>query len=97
MSTKEYKPDAAEADRLLNDPVFKWALEQIRQGILANLESTPVRDREGREYLCLMLKVAKGLRDQITHVVRQGKLKDLSAKKTDRNFLGDLINVNRND
>jgi len=90
MGTESYKPDTAEADRLLQDPIYIWAMEQIRMGILAKLEATPVRDREGREYLCLMLKLRNGLQEQIEHVVREGKLKDFDASKKGRTFLGDL-------
>ena len=84
------KPDVGEADRFLNDPVYSWMFEAIRQEILTELETIPVKDREGREYLCLMLKVAKRLRSLIESLVREGKLKGFNVEKSGRKVLGDL-------
>ena len=84
------KPDVGEAERFLNDPVFSWVFEVIRQEILTELETIPVKDREGREYLCLMLKVAKRLRGLTEALVREGKVKGFNVEKSGRKFLRDI-------
>ena len=39
------------AKRIYNDPLFKEAINLVRQEILRTWEETPARDTEGREWL----------------------------------------------
>lgn len=63
----------AQAERIVNDPLFAGAFEDIRQAILRKIETSPTRDREGREYLFLMLKALNDVRGNLEGKVRDAK------------------------
>jgi hypothetical protein len=62
------------AERLLKDSLYVEAWDKVRSAILDKIEHSPVRDKEGREYLYLMLKALSDARGAVEHVMRDGKV-----------------------
>lgn len=62
------------ARRILDDPLFQEAVEVIRQDILAQWQSSPARDTQGRETLWLSTKLLDKLVMQLKGVMESGVL-----------------------
>jgi len=62
------------ARRILEDPLFREAVEVIRQDILAQWQASPARDTQGRETLWLSTKLLDKLVMQLTGVMESGVL-----------------------
>lgn len=56
---------AEEAKRLLDSPVLRGALDDIRAGLVANLEVLPYNDLEMQHEIALTLKNLKKLRERL--------------------------------
>lgn len=61
------------AEKIVNDPLFVGAFEELRQSILKKIETSPTRDQEGREYCFLLLKALNDVRANLEGKVRDGK------------------------
>jgi hypothetical protein len=64
----------AHAEQLLRDEVLSSAFESLRQSILGQLEDWPIEDAAGAEKLRMSLKLLKGVRSNLEHAVRDGKV-----------------------
>lgn len=62
------------ADKLLADETLKSAFEQLRQSILTQIEHWPIDDVSGAEKLRMSLKLLRGVRANLEHAVRDGKV-----------------------
>jgi hypothetical protein len=62
------------ADKLLRHDLLIEAREQLRLALLNQIEQSPVRDSEGREYLYLMLKASNDLWGYLEQMVRDGRV-----------------------
>ena len=74
MTPEEALTRSREAERLLNDPTLKSAMDIIEHDVLEAWLACPVRDKEGREELWRMAVTARKLRDIIKGTVESGKL-----------------------
>jgi hypothetical protein len=64
----------AQAERILNDPLYADAWTKVRQALLDKFEASPVRDTEGREHLFKMLKALNDAKSCLEQVMRDGKV-----------------------
>lgn len=64
----------AHAEKLLADVLLTEAFEQVRQSILTHIESWPLEDTAGAEKLRMSLKLLRGVRANLEHAVRDGKV-----------------------
>lgn len=64
----------AQAERILNDPLYADAWTKVRQALLDKFEASPVRDTEGREHLFKMLKALNDAKGCLEQVMRDGKV-----------------------
>lgn len=62
------------AEKLLKDPLLTECYELVKQALIAKWESSPVRDKDGREYLYLMIKATNDARGYLDQAVRDGKI-----------------------
>ena len=60
--------------RILNDPIFKDAMDILEREIIEQWDAVPVRDIEGRELLWRFYKTAKKFRGILQGVVENGKV-----------------------
>ena len=62
------------ADKLLKDPLLIEAFDLVKQALTNKWEHSPARDKEGREYLYLMIKATNDARGYLEQAVRDGKV-----------------------
>lgn len=62
------------ADALLKDETLSLAFERLRQSILDALENMPIEDSAGADKLRISLKLLRGVRANLEHAVRDGKV-----------------------
>ena len=62
------------AEKILKDQVFIDAWEKVRQAYLTQIENSPSRDTEGREYLFKKLQALRDARAVLEQVMQNGKL-----------------------
>lgn len=65
---------AVHAEKLLKDETLSLAFEQLRQSIISQLEVWPLEDVAGAERLRISLKLLRGVRANLEHAVRDGKI-----------------------
>jgi hypothetical protein len=73
-----------QAELLLDNPIYKEAIESVREVIIQTWEKCPVRDTEAQHELKLMLKLLKDLEANINHVATTGKLAKLQIEQERR-------------
>lgn len=62
------------AQSLLENEIYREAIDAVRNGIIGQWESCPIRDHEGQHELKLMLKLLNDLQSNIKTVLDTGKL-----------------------
>lgn len=65
---------AAQAQRLLDDPMLKDAFKTLEDGYMAGWRATTIDDVTGREKLFLAVNVIGKVRDHLTSIVNGGKI-----------------------
>lgn len=65
---------AANAKRLLDDPLLQEALESVEQAAIDGWRATAARDTEARELAWITTKVVGRLRDALQSMVDDGKI-----------------------
>lgn len=73
-----------EARQLLENELFRSALDNIRAGIVEKWRSCPIRDREGQHELKLMDKLLSELEGYIKQVVDTGKMAEIQLENERR-------------
>lgn len=70
-----------QAQELLEHPLMVEALQTMRSRITEQWESSPARDKEGRESLWTMLKLLGNLEGHLKEVLETGKLARLQLEQ----------------
>ncbi len=70
-----------QAAQVLEHPLFVEAFDQYRARLVAEWESSPVRDAEGREKLWLMVKTVDAVRGHLEGVMQTGKMATLQRQE----------------
>ena len=65
---------AKDAERLLQDPEFKAAINGVRQALFQRIEACPLRDEEGLRMLQLQLKLLRDVQANLQSVINDGKV-----------------------
>ena len=74
MTPEEALKRSRDAERLMNDPMLKDALNIIERDLTEAWHACPVRDVEGREVLWRMAVTARKFRDILKGTMESGKL-----------------------
>ena len=69
------------AKRIYNDPLFKEAINLVRQEILRTWEETPARDTEGREWLWQFHAAVNKFDNVFKNWMETGKLAELGRER----------------
>lgn len=64
----------AKAEKLLRDPLLLESFEMVKQALMKKWELSPTRDKEGREYLYLMIKAVNDSHGYLEQAIRDGKV-----------------------
>ena len=78
---EEEKIRGQQAKELLENPIFKEAVQKVSEELDLEWISSPVRDTEGREKIYMMKRMLNVLLVQIKSVVETGQL---ATKQTDK-------------
>lgn len=84
MNLTEDVQQGYQAKQLLENEVYKRAMENIRSGIVEKWRSCPVRDIEGQHELKLMDKLLSDLEGYIKQVVDTGKMAEIQLENERR-------------
>lgn len=82
---------AADAERVLNDPVIQDALKAIKEEIYSQWSATPARDAEGREWIWRHLKVAEKFEAVLRGYIATGKVEQFNEKQTFADKVSQLV------
>jgi len=84
MNESELIARASGAQRLLNDPLLKEALETIERDVIEAFHACPVRDLEGMRILQTNLRLARQFKGILQGAIERGKLAahDLHQKES---------------
>lgn len=80
MSLREESKRGEEARRLLENPLFREAIDGIKSAIVQKWQEAPIMDREGQHELKLMLKLANDFEANIIRVMNSGKVADFELE-----------------
>lgn len=66
--------DADQAKLVLENPAFSAAFEEIKTEIIESWKKAPARDKDGREHLWQLLKLAEKLESTLRRSLEDGKM-----------------------
>ena len=89
MSPEQEEIRGNEADRLLNDHLFKEAFTETEAAIVQRLKTCPVSDRELQHELILTLQLLNRVHGYIKTVAETGKLAKL--QKMQKSFADRML------
>lgn len=93
MTPHEEMARGARAKALLEDEMFREAIDKVQAGIIASWKSSPVRDIDGQHELKLMLKLLSDLEGNIRQVMETGKLASIQIERESKfsKFMRDML------
>lgn len=62
------------AERLLEDPLLRWVMTEIKSRIRDAWETSPIRDDEGQRHLRLMIEIAAQFESHLVSLVTEGRI-----------------------
>ena len=65
---------ARDADRILNDPLFKGAFDRIESNLFAKMRAVPMHDIDTQHELILTLQLLGNLKGQFETALQSGKM-----------------------
>ena len=74
METGEEIRRGEQAQRILDDPLYKESVSLIRENLLNELTQTQVRDNEGREILYLLIRSLDTIQIHLQSVLETGQM-----------------------
>ena len=78
------------AESLLENEIYKGAIETLRTAIISQWESCPIRDTEGQHELKLMLKLLNDLQANIKTVMHTGQMAKVQIER-DKGMLRKVV------
>ena len=70
-----------QASQILDNPVYKDAIERVRENIVSSMTNSPIGDEKTHNRLVIALQLLNQINKQLTDVMQTGKL---AAIQTDR-------------
>jgi hypothetical protein len=84
MNLHEEVQQARQAKELLENAVFKAAIDNIRAGIYEKWRIAPIRDKEGMHELKLMDKVLSEIEGYFKQVIETGKMAEIQLEQEEK-------------
>ena len=72
-----------QASVVLENPLFKEAIDKVRQGIIDSMSRSPLGDAETHNRLVIAMQLLNQIEKQLKDVIATGKM---SAMQTDNKF-----------
>ena len=74
LTSQQIVERADQAKRVLDDPTLQKAFEGVRQGLLLQLESTMIGDRDTQHEIALSLQLLQSLKRMLERWVTDGQV-----------------------
>ncbi len=71
----------AEAERLLDSPIFKEASRAVRDGIISQMTKVPIKDADMHTKLVLTLQLWEALERHIRNIATTGKIEQFQIEQ----------------
>ncbi len=71
----------AEAERLLDSPIFKEASQAVRDGIISQMTKVPIKDADMHTKLVLTLQLWEALERHIRNIATTGKIEQFQIEQ----------------
>lgn len=81
MNTHDESVRGHEANQILEHPLFREAIDTMRQAIIDKWRAAPIRDREGMHELKLMDKLLSDLEGYFKHIAETGKMAEIQLEQ----------------
>lgn len=72
---------AERAQAIIDDPVFREALHDLRMNLVAQLEGTAISDVETQHEVALMLMLLRKIPAQLQNYINNAKMKQATEKE----------------
>jgi hypothetical protein len=70
-----------QASKILDNPIYKEAIDKVRENIVASMTNSPLGDEKTHNRLVIALQLLNQINKQLTDVMQTGKLASI---QTDR-------------
>jgi hypothetical protein len=74
--------EAREADLLLNNPVFKTAVDGIEKNIIDRMRQVAMHDIDTQHELVLSLQLLNALKQSLNAMIQTGKMAEIQKDQT---------------
>ena len=81
MNTLKESERGLQARSLLENPIYREAIDGLREGIINKWRLTPIRDREGAHELKLMARLLTDIEVYIKQIADTGKMADIQLDR----------------
>lgn len=79
-TTDEEIRQARNADKILNDPVFKEAIDSIEKSLIDRMKQVPMADMTTQHELILTLQLLGKLRQHLHSMIETGKMAEIQKE-----------------
>lgn len=78
-----YEEDARgkQAEELLENAIYREAIDKLRQSLVDKWRSCPIRDKEGQHELKLMDKLLTDVEGYIANIAKTGKMAAITLER----------------
>lgn len=87
MNNEQQHTRGIQAQQLLDNELLQDALKAIEEEVIAQWESCPARDHEGKEQLWQLFKTSKKFRSLLLGYVESGKLATIKIEEEKKGLL----------
>ena len=81
MDKYEESQRGYQASQLIDNPIYKECISELRKGIVEKWRTAPIRDSEGLYSLKLMDKLLTDIEGYIKNVAETGKMADIQLER----------------
>jgi hypothetical protein len=74
--------EAREADGVLNNPVFKNAVEGIERNLIERMKQVPMADLDTQHELILSLQLLGALKRSLSDTIQTGKMAEIQKEQS---------------
>ncbi len=83
MNLEEEVKQGGKAKELLNNPLFEDSFNGIREGLIQQIESCPLKDDDLRNQLMISLQLLKQIKRQLIESIETGELAKFQLNKVE--------------
>jgi hypothetical protein len=81
MTEHEEMIRGEEAERLINNPLFKESFEKVKQGIISSMEQSALGDESTHNRLVIALQLLNKIEKNIISIAETGKMIKMNLEK----------------